>query len=164
MLIFLDTEFTDFLNCDLISIGLVSADGMHEFYGERTDFNYDWCSDFTRAAVLAHLGEIPHAKMNRQELSVKLNEWFAGLPQSCTLACDSFTDWELLLDAFDDRYPSNILGRYDLTPLTATAAFNEALCRYHSPSVRPWHHALHDARAIRLGWLASQAPDIVDGG
>ena len=38
MLIFLDTEFTDFpeSECDLIAIGLVAEDG-REFYAELTD-------------------------------------------------------------------------------------------------------------------------------
>lgn len=35
MLIFIDTEFTDFAHCELISIALVSDDGQHEFYEPR---------------------------------------------------------------------------------------------------------------------------------
>ncbi len=42
MLIFLDTEFTDFIDCDLISIGMVSEDGRHFFYAEREDYQRDW--------------------------------------------------------------------------------------------------------------------------
>lgn len=37
MLIFLDTEFTDFARPDLISLALVSEDG-REFYAERIDY------------------------------------------------------------------------------------------------------------------------------
>ncbi len=43
MLVFLDTEFTQFHRPDLISIGLVAEDG-REFYAERTDYNQDDCS------------------------------------------------------------------------------------------------------------------------
>ncbi len=39
MILFLDTEFTDFQQPDLISIGLVSECGSHEFYAERNDFD-----------------------------------------------------------------------------------------------------------------------------
>jgi len=47
MLVFLDTEFTDFVRPDLISIALVAEDG-REFYAERTDYHRDACSDFVR--------------------------------------------------------------------------------------------------------------------
>jgi hypothetical protein len=46
MLVFLDTEFTDFLNCDLISIGMVSEDGQHELYAERSDYEASLCNSF----------------------------------------------------------------------------------------------------------------------
>ena len=50
MIIFLDTEFTDFVRPDLISIGLVIEDG-REFYAERTDYRPDTCSDSVRESV-----------------------------------------------------------------------------------------------------------------
>ena len=43
MLVFLDTEFTDLLNPELLSLGLATLDG-REFYAERTDYNQDDCS------------------------------------------------------------------------------------------------------------------------
>jgi len=51
MLIFLDTEFTQFDRPDLISIALVGEDG-REFYAERTDYHRDACSEFVRKEVL----------------------------------------------------------------------------------------------------------------
>ena len=60
MLDFLDTEFTDFVRPDLISIALVSEDG-REFYAERTDYREDDCSDFVRETVLPLLGGVPDA-------------------------------------------------------------------------------------------------------
>lgn len=39
MLIFLDIEFTDFIDCELISIGMVSEDGKHVLYLEVQDFD-----------------------------------------------------------------------------------------------------------------------------
>lgn len=157
MLLFLDTEFTDFLNIDLISIGMVSEDDQHTFYGERTDFNYDWCNEFVRSAVLAHLGEDPAAKVKRDELRERLVTWFATLPRSVTIACDSFTDWELLLDALGEHRPVNLAGRYDLRSLIDSTAFHKAVCAYHAVPGQPWHHALHDAIAHRMGWMAWMA-------
>ncbi len=36
MRVFVDCEFTDFIECELISLALVADDG-REFYGERSD-------------------------------------------------------------------------------------------------------------------------------
>lgn len=55
---FVDTEFTDFIDCQLISVAIVGEDG-REFYGERTDFELSACSEFVRAAVLPQLGQFP---------------------------------------------------------------------------------------------------------
>lgn len=33
-------------------------------------------------------------------------------------------------------------------------SFNETVHAYHAIPGQPWHHALHDTRALRLGWIA----------
>lgn len=157
MLLFLDTEYTDPLNIDLISLGLVSEDGKNEFYYERTDFKKDWRNGFVRTAVLPQIGQWTDLRADRTELRTRLATWFATLPRSVTIACDSYTDWELLLDALDGERPDNLAGRYDLRGLIDTSAFNQAVCQYHGVDGQPWHHALHDARAHRMGWLAWMA-------
>jgi|GEM_PF-405133 len=154
MLLFLDTEFTDFIDCDLISIALISADGEHEFYGERTDFNYDSCSDFVRSAVWEHLGKFPDAKYKKHQLAERLREWLTALPFDVTIACDSFVDYELLQKLLDGDLPTNITSYYDMRALMEKPTFNKSVCKYHAVPEQPWHHALHDARALRLGWLA----------
>ncbi len=154
MLIFLDTEYTDFLNCDLISIGMVAEDGKHKLYMERADYRGEWCNSFVCAAVLPQLGRAGPA-LSRDEFSARLTSWFTTLPCSVTVACDSFTDWELLLDAFGDTRPPNLTGRYDLRGHVNSSEFHHAVVRYHERN-GPWHHALHDARAHREGWLACQ--------
>ena len=50
MLIFIDTEFSDFINTELISIGLVSMDDK-KFYAELPVERRE-CSDFVKEAVL----------------------------------------------------------------------------------------------------------------
>lgn len=154
MVVFLDTEFTDFIDCELISIGMVSEDGTHEFYAERTDYPDDWCSDFVREAVLPHLGKIPGSGCGREELRRRLWNWFATLPPHVQIATESAHDRDLLWDAFGEGLPANLdPAVLDLRPLIDTAVFNEAVCRYHAVPGQPWHHAMHDARANRLGWL-----------
>jgi hypothetical protein len=155
MLIFLDCEFTDFIDCDLLSIGMVSEDGQYEFYAERTDYTDRWCSNFVREAVLPHLGKFPGAACTRIELTKRVWQWFSTLPRHVQLASDSTHDRDLLWDAFDEGLPENLdKSIFDLRSLIDTTVFNDAVCRFHAQPNQPWHHALYDARAHRAGWLA----------
>ncbi|OQS37145.1 hypothetical protein B0T40_09495 [Chromobacterium haemolyticum] len=153
MLLFLDTEFTDFTERELISIGMVSEDGQHELYLEIQDYNRDKCNSFVRQAVWAELGQIHGAIVKRSELTERLRRWFVTLPRSVKIACDSQHDRELLADALAGEWPKNLTGWLDLRPMIDTTVFHQAVERYHTPD-RPWHHALHDAHAHRAGWLA----------
>ncbi|CAB3809093.1 hypothetical protein LMG28614_06950 [Paraburkholderia ultramafica] len=47
MRVFVDTEFTDFIDCELVSIALVADDG-REFYGERSDYDRARCPIIAR--------------------------------------------------------------------------------------------------------------------
>lgn len=55
MNIFIDTEFTDFIDPQLISMGLVAASG-EEFYVEAPYFKPS-CSTFVKEVVIPLLGE-----------------------------------------------------------------------------------------------------------
>ena len=157
MLLFLDTEFSDFIDCDLISIGIVAEDGQRIFYAERNDYRRDWVSPFVRDAVLPHLGKYPEAACSRSELCDRLWRWFAELPQQVQIACDSQHDLDLLWDAFGEGLPENLTPkRYELANLLEDPNFHAAVCEYQSQHGQ-WHHALHDAHAHRAGWLACMA-------
>ncbi len=153
MLVFLDTEFTDFVDCELISIGMVSEDGRHEFYLEVQDFDRSTCSDFVQSTVWSCLGRINGVVVRKTEVQCRLREWFATLPSSVMIACDSNYDRYLLATAFDGDWPVNFAGWADLLPLIDTEPFNTAVIRYHTLD-KPRHHALHDAHAHRAGWIA----------
>lgn len=154
--VFLDCEFTDFIDIDLVSIALVCEDG-REFYAERSDFRREDCSEFVRMAVLPLLGQVPGAVMAREELTVKLRAWLAGLPD-IIIACDSTHDRDLFCDAVDYVAIPNIVGWIGLDGFSdaAAEAFYDASTGYHAQPGHPWHHALHDARAHRAGWLATR--------
>lgn len=156
MLVFLDTEFTDFVRPDLISIALVPEDG-REFYAERTDYRREECTDFVRDAVLPLLGRMPGAACNRQKLMLRLYEWFEQLPEPAIVIYDFESDWLLLADAClssDYRQPPPVnmgeklhLDRFAIThPL-----FEQAQNRAYSQDWPP-HHALADARALMAGY------------
>lgn len=155
MLLFLDCEFTDFLDIDLISIALVSDTGRHEFYAERTDFRREACSEFVRAAVLPLLGQVSGAGCDREELRTRLWAFFASLPGEVQLATDSRHDLDLLGDALGEGWPPNLARSVlDLREQLGHPAYDLAVGRYHAQPGRPWHHALHDAHANRAGWKA----------
>jgi hypothetical protein len=154
--VFLDCEFTDFIDIDLVSIALVCEDG-REFYAERSDFRREACSEFVRLAVLPHLGQIPEAGMTREELAVKLRAWIAELPE-VVIASDSNHDRDLFCDAIDYTQTPNVVGWMGLDGFSdvAAEAFYHASVGYHDQPGHPWHHALHDARAHLAGWNASR--------
>jgi hypothetical protein len=93
MRLFVDTEFTDFINCDLISIALAADDG-REFYGERSDYDDASCTAFVREAVIAQLASI------RPELLAWLAQ-FDG-EQGRMLCFDYAGDWDLFVDLIGD--------------------------------------------------------------
>ncbi|MFM0478751.1 3'-5' exonuclease family protein [Paraburkholderia strydomiana] len=143
MRVFVDTEFTDFIDCDLVSIALVADDG-REFYGERSDYDRASCSEFTRAAVLSQLGQHPERLFIRDTLRAALIEWLAGFDgEPERLLCfDYGGDWELLCDLLDGPPEGwqalNVAGLLDRHR-------SEAYYRAHGGR----HHALVDARANR---------------
>ena len=98
MLIFLDTEFTDFpeSECDLIAIGLVAEDG-REFYAELIDYRQEACSGFVRETVLPLLKQHPTRVEGTQwQVARALNEWLQPYEQECTICFDYSTDWYLM--------------------------------------------------------------------
>lgn len=157
LLVFVDTEFSDFIQTDLISIGLVTEDG-REFYAERNDYRREDCSDFVMAEVLPLLHRVPDAICSKAHLSFRLREWLAALPSPVMLVFDYFGDWELLADALlgdvHQKPPANV-GEKWLLPqeILGDPVFQQALTRTYTREWPP-HHALADARALRAGFLA----------
>jgi hypothetical protein len=157
MLVFIDTEFTDFINIDLISIGMVSDQG-HVFYAERTDFCMDDCNDHVRYGVLPLLGVIPNSQCTFPELTERLRNWFESLPESATVIYDYLGDWMLLADALaGEKYehpPNNLV---DKKLISADVLTNPIFIQAHTATysaAKPRHHALADAQALAEGYSA----------
>lgn len=140
MLIFLDTEFSDFLLSDLISIALVSEDG-REFYAERTDYNRNACSSFVHDTVIPLLGRVPGAACERPELSKRLHAWFDALPEPATVVFDYSDDAVLLDKAFGGRPPPNAVQRLHLDTSTITHPVFEDASNAIYTDDWPAHHA-----------------------
>lgn len=153
MLLFLDTEFTDFQDCSLISIGLVSEDGSFEYYGERTDFDYEACNSFVRSHVWVNLGMFPHRKFKKAELEQDLARALARLPGNLSIAFDSDRDRQLMMGIFENSPPPKVSGYVDLRPMQSLTQFSRVEAGFFNPE-RPQHHALFDAQANRAAWRA----------
>lgn len=141
---FLDTEFTAFDACQLISVAIVSQDG-NEFYGESSDFERPLCSDFVRETVLPQLGQFPDRSMPSAQLRSELQAWLWAIPVASTpvLSFDFPGDFELVCHLLGAPLPhgwkaENIQAQLDITRRAAYFA-------QHGGE----HHALHDARANR---------------
>ncbi|WP_081059641.1 3'-5' exoribonuclease [Burkholderia stagnalis] len=147
--VFVDTEFTDFIECDLISIGLVAEDG-REFYGERSDFDQASCSEFVRAAVLPQLGRYPDRVFTRDGLCGALRAWlsqFSNGSEPRHLCFDYGGDWELLCDLLDGP-PSGWLAT------NVAGNINHERAEYYYRTHGGRHHALADARATRFAMMS----------
>lgn len=154
MKLFLDTEFTGLsrpmLERKLISLALVGEHGHAEWYAEVGGWVLDDCDPWVQRNVLSLL---TGPFMSRDEAKVSLLAWFATLPRQVQVACDSEIDWYLLLEFLGER-PANLDSqRYDLAPLIGTSIYHHTVSAYFEQG-HPEHHALHDARSYRFGWLA----------
>jgi hypothetical protein len=139
---FIDTEFTDFRQCQLISLAIVGENG-YEFYGERTDFDPAICSEFVRTVVLPQLNQIAGRAMPFMQLREVLREWLGGIPGDSgpVLCYDYETDLNLFRFLMGGPLPrgwriENIARRRD----------RERRAAYYARHGGE-HHALHDARA-----------------
>jgi hypothetical protein len=156
MLIFLDTEFTDFTEseCDLISIGLVDEAG-REFYAESTQFRQEACSGFVKEIVLPLLGKHPTRIVgNYFEVAKQLNELLKYYNDEITICIDYIGDWQLLVKLLalvpEEELVQNVKGLNiwgDLDPMALEYYWAEVDAFGHKE-----HHALYDARGNKYAY------------
>jgi hypothetical protein len=157
MLVFLDTEFTDFIQCEMISIGMVSTGG-HEFYFEITDYDPKLCSDFVRFGIVPMLGKEGVRQGTKEECAEAVRQYFASLPyEKFVVVVDYYQDLALLADLLDNDYGPKYQGSAYLQSLFEHHEADRACLLategyFAEGGIR--HHALDDAKANRAGWLA----------
>ena len=76
MLIFLDTEFTDFAHGKLISIGFAAENGQ-QLYLESEEFSVSECSEFVREMVLPLLSKGVDVLCDKNRLKSRILDWFS---------------------------------------------------------------------------------------
>lgn len=149
--LFMDTEFTDFKDPKLISIGLVALSG-DEFYAEA-EYPLDECSEFVRATVLPLLN--PSKKpLSLGEVRAELVSWIEAIRQDePVLICyDSEYDRKMLDQIFNGDMPLGVV----LRNLGALYVNKIKKYEFHVRHKQAEHHALHDARALKYafrGWV-----------
>jgi hypothetical protein len=150
--LFLDTEFTDFTDPQLISIGIVDEQD-REFYAESTEFRRELCSQFVVETVIPLLGQSSGIVGTQQHIALQLAGWLEQYRDGGAIICvDYHTDWHLfqgLLSElpkrgnFDFITHENIWSNLDSGRIT----------QWWSDTQLPQHHALYDAYANRHGYI-----------
>ena len=139
--VFIDSEFTNLTEPQLISVGAVATDAT-AFYCELNGYPVDGCSDFVRGTVLPLLDgdAVPHP-VAAQSFAQWLSGRSSGGP--AVLVSDS---------GFDRWAMTDLLGREDLPPgvqwVRVPIAYEQLDDVARSLGLRR-HHALDDARALR---------------
>lgn len=171
MIVFLDTEFTDLLQPELLSLGLVASDG-REHYVEldlATDIGkarVKASSDFVRyGGILDLWGLIADSTVTAWEMGRRTGEWLLGLAaESGTrieIAFDYSTDYELMENAIRDSglwdRVREVVSPVNVGVLTGTIdgeiAAEECLRELGTRGLQR-HHALADALALRAAYMA----------
>lgn len=176
MLAFLDTEFTDLvIRPRLLSVGLVtSVAGQREFYAEVTDRDRIHATNwFGLACVLPQFGQVAGAACTYAEMGARLSTFLAALvadlPNDDSNACVELAfgyhlDWELMDLAIGDsgsnswastRRRVRPVNVYALTGCGAGKLASEAYFKGQTLAPFSRHHALCDARALRVAYEAA---------
>lgn len=154
VLLFLDTEFTDFDYPQLISIALVAESG-ESYYAELANgWSHEGCSEFVCANVLPQLtgGEF---FQERSYAGRRLGTWLKSFSVPVRVVCDApGFDWVLMVDLLEDSFPNNLypapIHYYSESFPGLFESLQKALAEAYNDM--PQHHALHDAEALREAW------------
>lgn len=171
----IDTEFTDFTNSDLISLGMVASDGS-EFYVENMDHIKAWVSPWVIQNIYPMLNYHKFGK-TRNECSVSAWEWISDLEcDKVIISSDHRVDMKQLSDLFNgDKHPKmlrfeNIIENiyydcdaqckaaggsnadYDAMAQKLRAEFSQNFQEYLEDNCEQAHYAISDARANKYAY------------
>ena len=136
---------------ELISIGIIDESGDHAFYAEL-EHDKSKSSHFVEETVYPLLQGIAKP---REEVCANLIAWLQGIrnAEDCIFCCDYFMDERLLRWLLGDQKPAWITI-IDIAGIVFNLFSFEEI-----PDHPNRHHALHDAKDLRLSFLrSSQLP------
>lgn len=182
MIVFLDTEFTDLQQPQLLSIGLASMPG--EFFYTELDLTTDIgkerfraSTDFVRnGGVLEQWGLVPEPAATDSEMGQRAGAWLlriaAAAGAKVEVAFDSNVDYELLEQAIRnagmwERVREAVVP-INVNAITGTNIGVMAAETFYAEPLKPWeggflkrHHALADAKALREAYAAVKAHEVL---
>lgn len=158
--LFLDTEWADPTGSELVSLALISEDGIHRFYAERDPLP-EVATDFVRSVVYPLL-ERGSYRMTDQAMTTGLRSFLSAVTEPIVVA-DYPNDLVLLqyviagFDLSDDQaaacgpIPQVVMTR--MLKDGATGMLVENYFAGHPEAAARRHNALVDAEALRMAWL-----------
>lgn len=159
---FLDTEWADAKGTVLVSLALVSEDGQHVFYAERSHLPVE-ATEFVHRVVYPLL-ERGEAVLPDTELTATLRR-FLSRAKAPSILADHPSDLRLLKHALAgfDRTDVAVANRGPLPEPVMTCMDRDGLTNMlledwflsHPKEAAKRHHALVDAQALRMAWLAA---------
>lgn len=160
--LFLDTEWADAAGQQLVSLAVVSEDGVHRFYAERAELPAT-ATQFVREVVYPLLDRGRWA-MSDQAMTTGLRAFLGAFAEPYVLA-DYPNDFQLLQRALhgfelaeDLKQACGPIPKLVLTPMFKDGMLNmliEDWFEAHPDQRARRHHALVDAQALRMAWLAA---------
>lgn len=141
--VYIDTEFTDFTDPQLISIGMAAESG-ETFYAELP-YDLTRCSPFVRDVVIPLLDNTPESRVSPDDLYIQLSNWLRLVRpgnETIEICFDYQTDWDLFASVFDHRVPVWCKSRLVARNINELLRYD-----FHKKHQLPEHHALNDARA-----------------
>lgn len=160
-ILFLDTEWADAAGAELVSLALVSDDGLHRFYAER---------DPLPVAATEFVRDVVYPLLDRGDAALP----DAAMTTALRTFLDSTPDPYILADYPNDlKLVAHVLAGFDMTDREAQACgpipqpvmtrmLKDGLTQMvledwfeaHPDERRRRHHAMVDACALRMAWLA----------
>ena len=153
--LFLDTEWANDASRELVSLALVSHDGAHRFYAERHPLP---------GAPASFVREVVYPLLDRGITALPDSEFcdalrtFLGQFEDPIVLADGSLDFKMLAHAL------NGFGRLGLPPAPSwrpmLVTYGDVLMQVeayfdaHADASARRHHAMVDAEALRLAWLA----------
>ncbi|MNM41906.1 hypothetical protein D3C81_527340 [compost metagenome] len=160
MLLFLDCEWADVLEAELVSLALVGEDESRVFYAEREVLPMP-APPFVQKVVYPLLDR-GTAAMSNLAFTEALREFFDGTPDPLVIA-DYSLDFELLRWALSgtgvpvqERNSSTESPKYKELLASSPALLASIEAKFSAvPSLAARrHHALVDAQVLRQAWLS----------
>ncbi len=156
MKVFFDTEFTNLETPQLLSIGLVSEFG-DEIYVVFDTFSVSECSAFVRSNVLPILDIDNPMRLTPDKAVRCLVGWFKDLRkhrnETIDLISDAIIDFELLPQMLKDCIrPITYRTIWDAVPSADMRPVVDRLINKYRQEIGISHHALSDARVLKLAW------------